>query len=94
MSATAYEQLHRDLQAFIPASCLISDPLRTLAYGTDGSLYRLIPKLVVKVDSEEEMRRILALAHQHQTPVTFRAADSGGRVGVGAPRGRRSSSTA
>jgi D-lactate dehydrogenase len=74
MSATAYEQLHRDLQAFIPASRLITDPLRTLAYGTDGSLYRLIPKLVVKVDSEEEMRRILALAHQHQTPVTFRAA--------------------
>jgi D-lactate dehydrogenase len=74
MSAPAYEQLHRNLQAFIPTSRLITDPLRTLAYGTDGSLYRLIPKLVVKVDSEEEMRRILALAHQHQTPVTFRAA--------------------
>ena len=74
MSPTAHDQLHRDLQAFIPASRLITDPLRTLAYGTDGSLYRLIPKVVVKVDSEDEMRRILALAHQHQTPVTFRAA--------------------
>jgi len=74
MPATAHEQLHHDLQAFIPAARLISDPLRTLAYGTDGSLYRLIPKLVVKVDSEEEMRRILELAHRHQTPVTFRAA--------------------
>ena len=74
MLPTAYEQLHRDLQQFIPAARLIDDPLRTLAYGTDASLYRLIPKLVVRVDSEDEMRRILALAHRHETPVTFRAA--------------------
>ena len=74
MLPNAHQQLHRDLQRFIPAERLITDPLRTLAYGTDASLYRLIPKLVVRVDSEEEMRRILALAHQHGTPVTFRAA--------------------
>ena len=74
MLPTAHDQLHRDLQAFIPASRLITDPLRTLAYGTDASLYRLIPKLVVRVESEDEMRRILALAHRHGTPVTFRAA--------------------
>lgn len=74
MLPTAYQQLHRDLQKFIPAARLITDPLRTLAYGTDASLYRLIPKLVARVDSEDEMRRILALAHQHGTPVTFRAA--------------------
>ena len=70
----AYALLYRDLQQFIPAARLINDPLRTLAYGTDASLYRLIPKLVVRVDSEEEMRRILELAHRHETPVTFRAA--------------------
>lgn len=70
----AYQNLYRDLQTFIPATRLINDPLRTLAYGTDASLYRLIPQLVVRVDSEEEMRRILALIHQHGTPVTFRAA--------------------
>ena len=74
MRSLAYQSLHRDLQGIIPATRLISDPLRTLAYGTDASLYRLIPQLVVRVDSEEEMRRILALAHQYGTPVTFRAA--------------------
>jgi hypothetical protein len=26
-----------------------SDPVRTFAYGTDASFYRLTPKLVVKV---------------------------------------------
>ena len=46
----AYALLYRDLQQFIPAARLINDPLRTLAYGTDASLYRLIPKLVVRVD--------------------------------------------
>lgn len=74
MLSAAHEHLHHDLQHFIPAARLISDPLRTLAYGTDASLYRLIPQLVVRVESEEEMQRILALAHQHGTPVTFRAA--------------------
>ena len=69
-----HRRLQHDLSQFIPATRLISDPLRTLAYGTDASLYRLIPKLVVRVESEEEMRRILALAHRHGTPVTFRAA--------------------
>ncbi len=70
----AYQNLYRDLQTFIPATRLINDPLRTLAYGTDASLYRLIPQLVVRVESEEEMQRILALIHQYGTPVTFRAA--------------------
>ena len=74
MLPNAQDRLHHDLQQFIPAARLINDPLRTLAYGTDASLYRLIPKLVVRVESEDEMRRILVLAHQHGTPVTFRAA--------------------
>ncbi len=74
MRPKAYEQLYRDLQEFIPATRLISDPLRSLAYGTDASLYRLIPQLVVRVDNEAEMQRILGLAHTHGTPVTFRAA--------------------
>ena len=74
MLPKAHEQLHRDLQQFIPTSRLITDPLRTLVYGTDASLYRLIPQLVVRVESEAEMQRILGLAHIHDTPVTFRAA--------------------
>ncbi|MBS0002769.1 MAG: FAD-binding oxidoreductase, partial [Thioalkalivibrio sp.] len=69
-----YEGFLRALKGFIPDARLISDPLRTLTYGTDASLYRLIPRLVVRVDSEEEMSRILPLAHRHRVPVTLRAA--------------------
>jgi L-lactate dehydrogenase complex protein LldG len=36
------------LLEIMPAERLIDDPLRTLAYGTDASFYRLIPKLVVR----------------------------------------------
>ena len=48
--------------------------MRTFAYGTDASFYRLNPKLVVKVHTEDEIARILPIAHKHQVPVTFRAA--------------------
>ncbi|MEE4377450.1 MAG: FAD-binding and (Fe-S)-binding domain-containing protein [Candidatus Competibacteraceae bacterium] len=74
MQPQAYENLYNDLRAFLPSERLIRDPLRTLAYGTDASLYRLIPQLVVQVGNEEEMSRILKLAQQHSTPVTFRGA--------------------
>ena len=70
----AHRALKRDLERFIPAERLVDDPLRTLAWGTDASFYRLTPKLVVKVDNEEEVVRILGLARSHGTPVTFRAA--------------------
>jgi len=74
MLPQAYENLYNDLRAFLPLERLIHDPLRTLAYGTDASLYRLIPQLVIKVGNEEEMSRILKLVHQHNIPVTFRGA--------------------
>jgi len=70
----AHLKFKDDLSQFVPAERLIDDPLRTLAYGTDASFYRLIPTLVVKVQDEAEMIRILGLASQNGVPVTFRAA--------------------
>lgn len=58
----------------IPAERLFDDPLSTLAFGTDASFYRLIPQLVVRVESETEVIALLRLANSHQVPVTFRAA--------------------
>ncbi|PXW93521.1 D-lactate dehydrogenase [Sphaerotilus hippei] len=53
---------------------LVTDPLRTLAYGTDASFYRLVPQIVVLARDEAEVSAVLALAHAHQVAVTFRAA--------------------
>ncbi len=63
-----------EVERLIPANRRFDDPLSTLAYGTDASFYRLIPKLVLRVESEAEVVALLKLAQAEQVPVTFRAA--------------------
>jgi D-lactate dehydrogenase len=58
----------------IPVSRIFCDPFRTLAYGTDASFYRLIPKIVVKVRTPEEVALLLRTADRLSVPVTFRSA--------------------
>ncbi len=70
----SYDDLYRELRTVISERRLIRDPLRTLAYGTDASFYRLIPKLVVVVESETELRELLRACRRFNAPVTFRAA--------------------
>ena len=62
------------LRQRLPAERVITDELRRLAYGTDGSFYRLIPEVVAVVEDETEVRDVVDLARRHQRPVTFRAA--------------------
>lgn len=64
----------REVEHLIPVERRFDDPLSTLAFGTDASFYRLIPKLVVRVESEAEVIALLKLAHAQNVPVTFRAA--------------------
>lgn len=76
--ATQYRDLYLALKdaknGAIDESRLIQDPLRTLAYGTDASFYRLIPQLVVRVDNENDVQLVLKEARKRHLPVTFRAA--------------------
>jgi len=69
-----YDRVYSEAATFVPASRLITDPLRLLTWGTDASFYRLVPKIIVVIESEDELRRLLALCARWQTPVTFRAA--------------------
>jgi D-lactate dehydrogenase len=69
-----YDALHRELAGFLPPGRLVTDPLRLLAWGTDASFYRLVPQIVVVVESEDEVVRLLAFCARLKTPVTFRAA--------------------
>ena len=71
---SAYRNFYSACRHFIPEERIYSDPLRTLAFGTDASVYRLTPKLVIKVRNSDEVSRILGSASQHHIPVTFRAA--------------------
>lgn len=69
-----FRELYRECTQFIPETRMYCDPTRTLAWGTDASVYRLIPKLVVKVRSGDEVSRILKSASRLGISVTFRAA--------------------
>ena len=62
------------VERLIPRERRFDDPLSTLAFGTDASFYRLIPKLVIRVESEAEVITLLKAAHAELVPVTFRAA--------------------
>ena len=73
-SSSSFQELLEDLRRFFPSERLINDPLRLLAYGTDASFYRLIPKLVVKLETESEVTHLLQTLAPYGIPVTFRAA--------------------
>ncbi|HET9553392.1 MAG TPA: FAD-binding and (Fe-S)-binding domain-containing protein [Anaeromyxobacteraceae bacterium] len=70
----AYRELHDELARSLPPERLVTDPLRTLAYGTDASFYRLVPKVVVQVRSAEEVADVLRAASRQGLGCTFRAA--------------------
>ena len=74
MLSGTYRDFYDSVTRSIPADRLFHDELRTLAYGTDASFYRLIPKLVVQVENEDEVSEVLAAARQFRLPLTFRAA--------------------
>ena len=53
---------------------LMTDPVMTYAYSGDASHYRLVPAAVVIVNTEDEVRAVIAAARAEGLPLTFRAA--------------------
>ncbi len=74
MDVNSYIDFVEEITATIPQKQIFTDPLRCLAYGTDGGFYRLTPQVVVSVLSEDEMISCLRAAHKRNLPVTFKAA--------------------
>lgn len=68
-----YQEFIAEAATFIPEKRIVTDYLRTLAYGTDASFYRLLPKVIVQVAEESEVIRLMALATKLNLPITFRA---------------------
>lgn len=69
-----YRLFYEALLPVIPKERMFHDALSTLAFGTDASFYRLIPKLVIRAKDEREISAILHQADLQGIPVTFRAA--------------------
>jgi D-lactate dehydrogenase len=69
-----YRRFLAEALGFLAPGAIVADPARTLAYGTDASFYRLVPRLVVRATEEAQVQRLLRLAASHRVPLTFRAA--------------------
>ena len=74
MLSGRYRRFLDIIDQYVDEERIITDPLRTLAYGTDASFYRLIPQIVVKARNEGEISLLLKAAGECGIPVTFRAA--------------------
>jgi len=72
--ATAARRIVARLSGVIPADKLLTDPVYTYAYSGDASSYRLIPALVVFINTEDDVRAVLEASRAEGLPVTFRAA--------------------
>ncbi len=68
------QKLYKRLADLIPEQRLLYDELNTLAYGVDGSFYRLIPQLVVKLYNEDEALWAMKACAEFKIPYTIRAA--------------------
>ena len=73
-SLLKYQQLSNTFATFLDAKRIITDPALCFTLGTDASLYRLTPKIIVKVDCLTELKRVMQLCIEHEAPYTFRAA--------------------
>jgi len=70
----AAQRIAARLAGVIRKDRIMTDPLMTYAYSGDASHYRLVPALVVIINSEDEVRAVIAAARAERLPLTFRAA--------------------
>ena len=57
------------LKAILSQHQIIDDITRMRAFGTDASFYQLIPKLVLVVETEEQMQAVISLADDCSVPI-------------------------
>ncbi|MGD8110090.1 FAD-binding and (Fe-S)-binding domain-containing protein [Vibrio sp. TRT 17S01] len=69
-----YKQLEETLALQIDKQRIITQEAKRLAYGTDASFYRLIPKVVLRLKNLEEIIYTIQCCQKLSIPFTFRAA--------------------
>src|SRR5690606_22923318 len=62
------------LAGIIRSDRIMTDALMTYAYSGDASSYRLVPAVVVIINTEDEVRAVIEAARAERLPLTFRAA--------------------
>ncbi len=70
------EQIRSALSGQVASDRILVRPIDLIAYASDASFYRLIPKAVVQTQGVEEVRSLFRFSRDHGIPMTFRAAGS------------------
>ncbi|NLT49395.1 MAG: FAD-binding oxidoreductase [Ignavibacteria bacterium] len=61
-----------NIKHHIPKQRIFNDSLSRIAFASDASAYRLIPRCIVKVMNEDEARAVISLSYKLDIPLTFR----------------------
>src|SRR5271157_6441175 len=68
------QQIKSALAGIIAGDRILIRPIDLIAYASDASFYRLIPKAVVQAQSLDEIQELFAFSQKMNVPMTFRAA--------------------
>ncbi len=71
-----YREFYEKVGTFLPSDRIFTDYMHNLAYGTDGSFYRLMPKIVLIVENGDEAQKVMEISNNLDIPIVFRAAGS------------------
>ena len=67
------DEIHLLLKELIDQARILTRPIDRIAFASDASFYRLIPKAVIQPQTPEEIKELFRFSHQHEIPLTFRA---------------------
>jgi len=65
--------IQRLLAELIDPERILIRPIERIAFASDASLYRLIPRAVIQPRTVEEVKHLFRFSHQHAIPLVFRA---------------------
>ena len=68
------QQFLSEVKQAIPERQIYTDSLRTYAWGTDASFYRMTPQVVVRTKNEQEVQAAFKACRKYAIPFTLRAA--------------------
>ncbi len=74
MTTATATSLRDSIAAIVGPERVLDRPVDLIAFASDASFYRLIPKAVAFAGSVEDVQGLFRLSHELKVPMTFRAA--------------------
>ncbi len=74
VTPTSNAELRQGLETFIAPERVLTRPIDLIAFASDASFYRLIPRAVVLARGIEEVQALFRFSRQRRIPITFRTA--------------------